>query len=269
MTRRLHRLDGCEARLVRAGQHLRYLDSAIQRFPHASGNGVREYLDHERREYKVVAVVRRELPVLKWGVVIGEALYNMRSALDHLVWQLVLENRGRPSKHTSFPVVTNPKKFAQKGLGSLVGVHEDAIALIKSFQPFNGWKDSAGGISALWLLDELCNVDKHRTFHPSQFLVKDVDLAFPRGVTVSGLRKARGPLKDDTVLARCRWAGEAAEGADMHVKLKLSFDVTFDHRGSNAEIPANLSEFPVVATLDQMLTFLTDSLFPAFRRCFR
>jgi hypothetical protein len=38
----------------------------------------------------------REPPVEEWGVIIGDVVHNLRSALDHLVWQLTLANGNIP-----------------------------------------------------------------------------------------------------------------------------------------------------------------------------
>ena len=41
-----------------------------------------------------------------WGVLIGEILHNLRSALDHLIWQLVILETGAPptTTKTAFPI---------------------------------------------------------------------------------------------------------------------------------------------------------------------
>lgn len=47
-----------------------------------------------------------EAPPLKWGVLIGDVVHNLRSALDHLAWQLVLRNGGESSWRTQFPATS-------------------------------------------------------------------------------------------------------------------------------------------------------------------
>ena len=46
--------------------------------------------------------VRAPIPV-DLSLVIGDAVHNLRSALDHLAWQLVLANGQTPTTQTAYP----------------------------------------------------------------------------------------------------------------------------------------------------------------------
>ena len=54
-----------------------------------------------------VAYRVRDVPTadLEWSIRIGEVLHQLRSALDHLAWQLVLLDGARPSRQTQFPIL--------------------------------------------------------------------------------------------------------------------------------------------------------------------
>src|SRR5690349_13410948 len=41
----------------------------------------------------------------------ADILQNLRTALDHIAWHLVLANGAVPGKHTSFPIYDNAAKF--------------------------------------------------------------------------------------------------------------------------------------------------------------
>ena len=41
---------------------------------------------------------------VEWSLILGDLLHNLRSALDHLAWQLVVDGGGTPSQDTNFPV---------------------------------------------------------------------------------------------------------------------------------------------------------------------
>src|SRR4051812_23942073 len=56
-------------------------------------------------EYVLYAVVREE-PPRSLGPVIGDVLHNLRSALDHLVYELSTA-RARRSSNTQFPIFTD------------------------------------------------------------------------------------------------------------------------------------------------------------------
>src|SRR5258708_7566139 len=44
-----------------------------------------------------------DLPA-RWSCIVGEAIHNLRSALDHLAWQLVLANNNIPNRSAEFPI---------------------------------------------------------------------------------------------------------------------------------------------------------------------
>jgi hypothetical protein len=89
--------------------------------------------------------------------VAGDALHNLRSALDHLVWQLVLANGGTPDRHTSFPIAESEAKFKSPAMRVKVrGCAKAAVDAIEALKPFKR------GNNVLWSLHALNNLDKHR-----------------------------------------------------------------------------------------------------------
>ena len=129
---------------------------------------------------------------------IGDVLYNFRSALDHLAWQLVdhagIKEPGRP---TAFPILDDPKKWLSKRTkDSLDGMTEPMIDLVKAHQPCFG--SYAYRNHHLWGLEEYGNIDKHR------FLLTTVPsfggiLWEPEGPSIF---VHEGPVEKDTILAR-------------------------------------------------------------------
>lgn len=61
-------------------------------------------------------------PPLRLGVIVGDLVHNVRSALDHLVWQLVLANAQQPTRATQFPVCSKREQWAWVRARSLAGV---------------------------------------------------------------------------------------------------------------------------------------------------
>ncbi len=121
------------------------------------------------------------LPSLDWGICIGEIAYNLRSALDGLVWQLALKNPriDTPAWDTQFPIFlfgrpngclrshkgrtrckAKGSHFNCRGLDMLQSLLPGHKAGIERFQPY---KRGGGGKSALLhVLQEINNADKHR-----------------------------------------------------------------------------------------------------------
>jgi hypothetical protein len=95
--------------------------------------------------------VPREIPLI-----IGDVLQNLRTALDHLVWQLVEANGGKPNKGTAFPFAKTAQDYRNESSRRLKGVPEAAIKMIDDLRPY------AGGNEDLYSLHHLNNHDKHR-----------------------------------------------------------------------------------------------------------
>ena len=117
-------------------------------------------------------IYRGETPdiPIQWSVRAGEILYNLRSALDHAVWQLVLANGRVAGQHNQFPIADNEGEWSRPSTQKrLNGLTEQAKARIHYLQPFNAMMclrlegiyhpDDAQTFRTLrWL----CNIDKHR-----------------------------------------------------------------------------------------------------------
>ena len=96
---------------------------------------------------------------IDYSIRIGEIAYNLRSALDHLVWQLVIFNGREPSSRNEFPIYFREDQYAAYAEHKLKGMKQRHIDAIRLFQPFQ--EGSVVG-SHLWMLNSICNIDKHR-----------------------------------------------------------------------------------------------------------
>lgn len=100
---------------------------------------------------------------IRLSTIVGDALFNFRSALDQLVWQLVLANHAKPGRHNSFPIVIAGNFRADYHETCLKGISSTAFTMIKASEPKPGknWE--------LSFLPELNDIDKHR--HLNLFVV--------------------------------------------------------------------------------------------------
>jgi hypothetical protein len=90
------------------------------------------------------------------SLIAGDAIHNLRSALDYLVWKLAV-NPLKP-RQVDFPVYESFKKFDNQfpRKVKVMGIPHEVANAIKACKPYKGGND------ALWLLNELNNIDKHR-----------------------------------------------------------------------------------------------------------
>ncbi len=101
-----------------------------------------------------------------WAAIIGEIAHNLRSALNHLTWQLAILNLGSsqsPRRETAFPICTEPDDWLTKGTKKMVrDISPWHRAMIKARQPYQGInKDDTGPFAPLVWLNVLSNLDKH------------------------------------------------------------------------------------------------------------
>ncbi len=159
-------LTGVELKIARAKRHLAELEEAIDATLDDSEHSFPDEFDPQtgKHVYRV-----RKLPTInpEWSLIAGEVLYSLRSALDHLAWQLVLLDGGTPGDQTQFPVHESP--FNKDGSLRTVQLtppvkHPKILAALDECQPYRG-PDGHPAIpynSFLWRVNKLNNIDKHR-----------------------------------------------------------------------------------------------------------
>ena len=108
---------------------------------------------------------------MEWSIRVGEILYNLRSALDHLVWQLVLANGNAPTQVNQFPILDKEEEWtrARAVVRGLKGVSEENKEIVRYLQPFNPFLQlpvdgevRPCNAQVFRTLRDLCNIDKHR-----------------------------------------------------------------------------------------------------------
>ena len=203
-----HPLDGCLAKVERGLEHLDALGTEFQAF--ADGRAFGLVGDFDAPNRRVIFTVRgpHDHPP-RFGVLIGDYVHNLRSALDHLVWQLVIANGETPRsgpRGSGFPIFDNHltrREFRDKaGRGKLRGVHRDAIDLIEGYQPYQ-----RGGAPARFsLMHRLDVADKHQLVHTTNTYFRlgagDVELDLgdhdPPLEVMGQEFLAEGPIKEGT-----------------------------------------------------------------------
>lgn len=249
-------LTNVRLKLARAEEHLHELDDEIA-----------SYLDSE--PYKIVKNVQpqdRELvfiefhvtaePDARLGVIIGDCLHNLRSALDYLACGLVERNGGTVTRRTQFPIlIRQPTDEAgTPKLPSIAGgVAPKVLEIIDESQPYKNREDAP--THPLLILRHLSNADKHRLLHPVAAYLKDGESALHFAGTV--LRS----LPSAAVLHH--------EGALGAFKLPKPFDVL---SSANVQVEAKGQAFvaiqeaepltaePVTHVLEAILRFVRADL---------
>lgn len=176
-------LKGPKLKLERAKKHFRDLESVVERFYETKPYlvGVDDNPESNQREFRLVRA--RPVPV-GLSIIGGDAIHNLRSTLDHLVWQLVLANGGEPNKRTAFPVWRSEADFVTGRPGYAKGASEEALEVLYGLKPYQGGSDF------LWRIHQLDIVDKHRLLLAvamrQEHVVLDLGAAFNHAAEAEG-----------------------------------------------------------------------------------
>src|SRR5215213_8436860 len=124
--------SGCWAKIGRANVHLDFLRERVKSFT----QDLDSYEVETKDDWQTakVFVHGKPVPVVEeWGPIIGDVVHNLRSALDHLVWQLTIANghtppnpipwRGQPGaewRDIRFPIYTFDPRDRYRSSGRLI-----------------------------------------------------------------------------------------------------------------------------------------------------
>lgn len=170
-------LRGPRAKLRRAQEHVGTLRSKITLAGHPDPTVISLRRQFEPDCNAVVYRIDRVIQIGDdWGLIVGDAIHNMRSALDHLAWALAVRHyKGVPPndvkiiKDIQFPVFSDGKHWPTHRYLKHMGAAD--VDLLEQFQPFKLSSvqrfvmrlERPGVIPhALEALVAMSNSDKHR-----------------------------------------------------------------------------------------------------------
>jgi hypothetical protein len=161
-------------------------------------------------------------------LIAGDAIQNMRSALDYLACGLVrVATKAEPSKYVGFPISDSmPTSREEKAAFArqVKGMRKEAIDAIKAIKPYKGGDDT------LWRLHRLNIIDKHRLLMAAGTCVTLVDPRFMtklRDYLITGNEPLPGvtrPLKNWFPLK----AGDKFSLNIMNTKVELNEEPFFE-----------------------------------------
>jgi hypothetical protein len=225
-----HIPDSVRWKLLRAQEHLAELGVETQRYYKKNPAKVmrQEYGSPDEFIGKIVPAI--SIPA-RIPLIIGDFLQNLRSSLDYLVWELVLAAKNTPTKDNMFPICITPQLFNQQlTRGRLQGIPVDAVAEIEALQPYHSGKDAEGSVLAV--IDNLCNINKHRRvimtmfrggMAPSDFVTTEIDGQMYGSLNFSTLLNEGAKIGPFPIVD-----GPQGPGLKMNVPLQLVAFVAFN-----------------------------------------
>jgi hypothetical protein len=192
---------GVREKLRRAELHRKAFEGRAERFLHDNTYQAMRKSDPETGQHVWIGKVRRDPPLVRWGALIGDCLFNYRSALDNLAYDLSIAYSGHPlPAHvefvSEFPIFWRTAPTEAKLHKKIGAIDPEARKLITEMQPY-GRRDR----QALKYLDALQNHDKHRTIHLVQAAAVGVGYYIGDGGD-PGINLNFSPFIDGDVIAR-------------------------------------------------------------------
>lgn len=74
--------------------HREDFERRVKRFVHSKAYTADRHDDMEAGKRRWIVQVHKRPPLIEWGALIGECLFNFRSALDHLAFDLAVAHSG-------------------------------------------------------------------------------------------------------------------------------------------------------------------------------
>jgi hypothetical protein len=148
-------LSGARAKIEWAKKHIRNLSvkkTALLR-NNSYGATPEYYSDRDATVFYLdkFTAIDPDIPMIT-----GDAVHNLRSALDLLAWALYARRTKGKGTHIYFPIFETPKKYKSGSERKVEGISEADIEAITLLKPYKGGNDH------LWGLHELDITDKHR-----------------------------------------------------------------------------------------------------------
>jgi hypothetical protein len=257
------RAAGIYVKVERAKEHVRDLETLVQGFLQSNPYEI-VVQDEPDTGDRVFRVKVNSEPPLKWSAIIGDAIHNLRAALDLLVCELVRGEGNPVTVETGFPIFKSAKAFKSGFSGKVKGAPKEAIDLIKRAKPYKG------GNEPLWWLHRLDIADKHRVlitvgsaYHSfildaarafDDFPDLPPELVIPQDVTIPiAIKPAdrQWPLKDGAIVFKV----SRESRSKMDENTQFAFEVAF---GEGEVVQGE----PLIPTLHQLVEFVEGLMEP-------
>lgn len=177
----------------------------------------------------------------------GDALHNMRSALDHLTCCLAIKNN-KTMCGVSFPFDETKDAFEKSSITKIKKLSIKAQNKIRALKPYGGGNDF------LYSLSQLNNRDKHRTILLASLVYKEIEGEFSC---------------DHPIQVSTNWIGSLHQGIHLftlpkEAKFEHNTQVTFSVALNEANTPMDKA---LVDVLNDFL-FLVENIISDFEKDF-
>jgi hypothetical protein len=259
------RLNLIQSKIDQARKHITTLTGDIQTFFESKPYEVGTKRDPQTRRLIYYVLNLKQVPP-SLATTTGDAIQNLRTALDHLAYQLYLvgSQQSGNGRHIQFPIGKDAGHYANLRNGTTTGMRPDAITMLDSLQPYKGGKGHK-----FWVLQELNNADKHRFLIAVGSNFQSVNIG---PVLIEGLREASKGLgmkipdmplyvkPQDTLFP-------LKVGDELFTDLPDATEKAIDFRFNiGLSVTGVIEKEPLLATLNDLHNLVSNTI-PQFKPC--
>jgi hypothetical protein len=237
-------IAGVWGKIDRARKHILDLENEITRFANSRPYAIGARPHPVPQIGHTTLYIESLLPIpVEIALIIGDAVHNLRSALDHLAWQLVLSNGETPTKKTYFPIQDPSQEFTPVSEDKRIeGISLAAKHFFEEVQPRNTGDDT------LWRLHTLDIADKHRLLITAQVASHSWGVSAPGNIDTLWFPEAVHVVAVGDEIINIP---TSTYGRQKHEDFQLAIDIVF----GGSEVIGGES---VVAALNQIADYTAD-----------
>ncbi|MDQ1700149.1 MAG: hypothetical protein QOG34_2012 [Frankiaceae bacterium] len=268
----MSRLDEAWEKFGRAEHHFRDLARKSRKWMEKQANtpaAITKTYQAEQQRF-VWTFGHMPPPPRRLSLIAGDALHNLRCALDYAAWQMVdAGTEPKPIKQReriTYPIIwswgvskgdTPGKRFAGMARDKLPGVNPKFLAIVERYQPYNNPKrppsDTQIPADPLAVIARYANQDKHRQVHltvqrPATFqcwIVEQLNCEIRLVVEFTS-----HPPEPETPVMHVYVRPTGNGEPDVKVRLRLDYTIAFEdglitdlvHHGTTLQVRTILQE---------------------------
>jgi hypothetical protein len=158
-------LSSVLAKLGRADEHAQAVKAEIKRWRDSRPYTVTREHNADFTRHSLVAHIGIEPPLLRWTLMVGDAVHNMRAALDHFVYAIAIyeasgQNPPPDERNLLFPICDTCPEFTRTERKRLMSLSDKVREGIEACQPYHRKHPDLPPL--LSVLNELEKTDKHK-----------------------------------------------------------------------------------------------------------
>lgn len=215
-------------KLERARAHMRSLDRQTRTFERRKENTIGFVFKPTAKPgewFGEVTSVPEQPP--RWALVVGDAIHNYRSALDHIFWALPRVGGQKAHNMAQFPIATKWEQWTgPTTTKSLLQLDSEIIGILDWVQPYHRPNPDFLPLAHLSRLD---NHDKHRTVELMRLSAARIEVRHRDGITYApGIEYeafANVPLKVGHKLVHVTISGlgHPQDYVECHLQVDIAF----------------------------------------------